>query len=166
MRYEIPQNIFEMKNEKGYTMIEVIIVALIIGILLTIGTAHYLEAQRMAVEQLCATRLAQIDALQKMYYRQYSEYATFQELQAEGFIDSAYTPFDDVLSQATPYVPEYTLTFNVSGDRYQVIAETVHGDFNGVYVRWRAAGGQQDKRAMSVDQTGVVRYLYNNRPVF
>ena len=155
-----------MKNDMGYTMIEVIIVALIIAVLLTIGTAHYLEAQRMATEHLCATRLANIDALQKMYYRQYSEYATFQQLQEEGFIDVAYTPFDDVLSQSIPYVPEYTLTFNVSGDTYQVIAETVLGDFNSFYVRWRAAGGQQDKRAMSIDQTGVVRYLYNNRPVF
>ena len=154
------------QDDNGYTILEVIIVAMIIGILVTIGTAHYLEARRLASEHLCATRLANIDAYQKMYYRQYATYATFQELQNEGFIDAAYTSYDDVLSDATPYIPEYFMTFNISGDKYMVTAQPVHGDFNGIYVRWRASGGLEDKRGMLVDQSGVVRYLYNKRPVF
>lgn len=165
MKFANIENLLK-RDDRGYTILEVIIVAMIIGILVTIGTAHYLEARRLANEHLCATRLANIDAYQKMYYRQYATYATFQELQNEGFVDSAYTSYDDVLSSATPYIPEYFMTFSISGDTYMVMAQPVHGDFNGVYVRWRESGGLEDKRGMFVDQTGVVRYLYNSRPVF
>ena len=165
MKFTKIENIIK-RDERGYTIIEVIIVAMIIGILVTIGTAHYLEARRLASEHLCATRLANIDAYQRMYYRQFATYATFQELQTEGFIDAAYTSYDDVLSNTTPYIPEYFMTFNISGDTYMVSAQPVHSDFNGVYVRWRASGGLEDKRGMFIDQTGIVRYLSNERPVF
>lgn len=166
MKFIEMRDILKVHDDNGYTILEVIMVAMIIGILITIGTAHYLEARRLASEHLCATRLANIDVYEKMYYRQYATYATFQELQDEGFIDAAYTAHDDVLSNATPYIPEYFMTFNISSDTYQVSAQTVHGDFNAVYVRWRMSGGLEDKRGMFVDQTGVVRYLYNRRPVF
>jgi prepilin-type N-terminal cleavage/methylation domain-containing protein len=160
------QDTRKLLNEAGYTMIEVIIVASIITILLTIGSAHYLEAKRLAMEQLAATRLANIDGYQQMYFREFATYATFQELQAKGYIDSGYTSYDNVLSESVPYVPEYNLTFNVSTESYQVIAQPVHGDFAGFYVRWRISGGIEEERGMFVDQNGVVRYLSNNRPVF
>ena len=165
MKFTEIENILK-RDDHGYTILEVIIVAMIIGILITIGTAHYIEVRRLASEHLCATRLANIDAYQKMYYRQYATYATFEELQYEGFIDVAYTSYDDVLSNTTPYIPEYFMTFNVTSDRYIVSAQPVHSDFNGIYVRWRVSGGQEDKRGMYVDQSGVVRYLRNRRPVF
>ncbi len=166
MKFTETRDILKVHDDNGYTILEVIIVAMIIGILITIGTAHYLEVRRLASEHLCATRLANIDAYQRMYYRQYATYATFLELKNEGFIDAAYTAHDDILSNAIPYIPEYFMTFNISSDTYQVSALPVHGDFNGVYVRWRASGGLEDKRGMFVNQAGVVRYLYNNRPVF
>jgi len=155
-----------MKKESGYTLIEVIIVAAIIGILLTIGTAHYIEAQRIAIEHLCATRLANIAAFEKMYFREYAQYATFEELQTQGFIDKAYDSFDDVTSRSTPYVPEYWLEFNITTDTYQIIARPILEDFDALYVRWRTAGGQEDVRSMFVDQDGVVRFLRNKRPIF
>ena len=157
---------FESSNERGYTLLEVTIVAAIIGILLTIGTAHYLEAQRLSIEHLCATRLANIAAFEKMYYREFSNYATFQELQYQGFIDKTYTSGDDVMSHSTPYIPEYWMEFNIAGDTYQIIARPVVSDFDAVYVRWRVLGGQENERSMYIDQDGVVRYLRNARPVF
>lgn len=158
--------IIKLKKESGYTLLEVIIVAAIIGILLTIGTAHYLEVQRLAKEHLCATRLANIAAYEKMYYREYGQYATFQELQNRGFIDRAYTQSDDIAGHAVPFIPDYWLEFSVSTDSYYVIARPVQGDYDAVYVRWRLLGGQEDVRSMYVNQDGVVRYLRNNRPVF
>jgi len=157
---------FESSSERGYTLLEVIIVAAIIGILLTIGTAHYLEAQRLSIEHLCATKLANIGAFEKMYYREFANYATFQELQDQGFIDKAYWAGDDVMSHSTPFVPEYWLEFNITGDTYQVVARPVISDNNAVYVRWRVLGGQENERSMYIDQDGVVRYLRNGRPVF
>ena len=153
-------------NEKGYTLLEVIIVAAIIGILMTIGTAHYLEAQRMAMEHLCATKLANIAAFEKMYYREFAAYATFDELQEQGFIDISYTQYDDVMSNSTPFIPDYWMEFNVSTDTYQIIARPVQADNDSIYVRWRNIGGQEDVRSMFVDQDGVVRFLRNSRPVF
>ena len=153
-------------NEKGYTLLEVIIVAAIIGILITIGTAHYLEAKRVSVEHLCATRLANLASLENMYFREYAAYGNFFQLQAAKLVDESYTPFDEVQSQANPYIPEYNLTFNVSTEKFQIVAQPIHGDFEGIYVRWRTSGGIEDERSMYVDETGVVRYLSNGRPVF
>lgn len=54
-----------MRNKKGFTLVEIIIVVAIVGILSAVATIHFIRARQMARNNICVTNLKQIqDAIQ------------------------------------------------------------------------------------------------------
>lgn len=160
-----------MKNsQRGFTLMEVLIVATVVGILVTVGTVQYLEVKRRGKENYCAQRLSQIAAYEKMYYRDFGEYADFDDLRVEGYIDWDYLYKDDTtLHYLRPvYIQEYKLLFEIDGDAntYKVTATPAVDQPQLWYPRWVPLGGIDDLRSMYVETDGVVRWLDSGRPVF
>lgn len=159
------------RTQRGYTLMEVLIVATIVGILLTIGSVQYLEVKRRSKENLCAQKLNQLAVYEKMYFRENGFYADWEDLLYDGgYVDESYVhPSDTLLHYDRPvYIPEYTLEFIISDDNlgYEIIAEPVIQDAYLWYPRWVPLGGIPELRSMYVDETGVVKWLANGRPVY
>lgn len=163
------KNMKANRKEQGYTLMEVLMVATIISIIVTIGTVSYLEAKRRAKEQYCAQRLAQLAVYERMYFREFGRYATFDDLREEGYIDWQYIyEDDDLLHYRRPvYIQEYTLDFKIDeeGQGYEIIAKPVITQKQMWYPRWVPLGGIPYLRSMKVDERGIVVWLDNGRPV-
>jgi prepilin-type N-terminal cleavage/methylation domain-containing protein len=157
-------------GQRGYTLMEVLIVATIVSILLTIGSVSYLEAKRRAKEQYAAQRLAQLAVFEKMYFREFTTYATFEDLRDAGYIDQDYIyPSDEPQHYHRPvYVQDYALEFIIAkdGGGFEIDATPVLTESQLWYPRWTLLGGIPYLRSLKVDEQGVVEWLSNGRPVF
>jgi len=159
---------------------EVLIVATIVGILVTVGTVQYLEVKRRAKEHYCAQRLGQLAVYENMYFKEFGEYTdkwnagssgdSFSSLTEEGYIDEQYLYQSDELQhyKRPAYIQEYLLEFVIDENQngFQIIATPVVNEVHLWYPRWTPLGGIDDLRSMFVEQDGVVRYLDSGRPVF
>ncbi|MCD4818143.1 MAG: prepilin-type N-terminal cleavage/methylation domain-containing protein [Candidatus Cloacimonetes bacterium] len=72
-----------IKNNKGFSLSELLIVIVVIGILLTLAVPKYLSVTRKAKETEAKLMLNQVYALQESYYYEYDIYSN--ELLEIGF---------------------------------------------------------------------------------
>ena len=96
------------KNERGFSLIELMIVIAIIGILIGVGIAGYRSAIKAANEAAAVKTLRSIQEQQMLYYNghQRSTFGTFEEMRKENYLD---TRFDG----STPVVDGYVYTMKV-----------------------------------------------------
>jgi len=157
------------RSERGYTLMEVLIVATIVGILVTVGTVQYLEVKRRAKEHYCAQRLAQLAVYEHMYFKDFGSYGDWNDLRNQGYIDMDYIHEDDeLLHYRRPYyIQEYELDFNIAEGEagFEIVATPVVNQTHLWYPRWIPLGGINDLRSMKVQEDAVVKWLDSGRPV-
>ncbi len=157
-------------DQKGYTLMEVLIVATIVGILVTVGTVQYLEVKRRSKERLATQKVAQLAMYENLYYRDYGDYADYQELREKGFIADEFLYEDDTLLhyERPAYIPEYTLEFTIDNenDGFEILAVPVLQQAHTWYPRWILIGGINDLRSVYVEEDGVVKWLTTGKPVY
>jgi prepilin-type N-terminal cleavage/methylation domain-containing protein len=98
----------KQRNERGFSLIELMIVIAIIGILIAVGVTGYKAAMRAANEAAAVKTLRTIAEQQMLYFNahQRSTFGSFEEMRKENLLDSR---FDG----ATPVVDGYVYTMKV-----------------------------------------------------
>lgn len=96
------------KNERGFSLIELMIVIAIIGILIAVGVTGYKAAMRAANEAAAVKTLRVIAEQQMLYFNshQRSTFGSFEEMRKENLLDQR---FDG----ATPILDGYVYTMKV-----------------------------------------------------
>jgi prepilin-type N-terminal cleavage/methylation domain-containing protein len=97
------------KNQRGFSLIELMIVIAIIGILIGVGVAGYKSAIKAANEAAAVKTLRSIADQQMLYFNahQRNAFGTFEEMRKENLLDSR---FDGSM----PVVDGYVYTMKVS----------------------------------------------------
>jgi prepilin-type N-terminal cleavage/methylation domain-containing protein len=156
--------------QAGYTLMEVLVVATIIGILMSVGTVQYLEVKRRAKEKLAVQKLSVLASYERMYFRTYARYGEWDDLRTEGIIAWDYEyQSDDLTHYERPvFIPEYTLTFEIDSENggFRITAVPVLQQPHLWYPRWVILGGIDDLRSLYVEEDGVVRWLESDRAVY
>ncbi|HEX3249958.1 MAG TPA: prepilin-type N-terminal cleavage/methylation domain-containing protein [Pyrinomonadaceae bacterium] len=96
------------KNQRGFSLIELMIVIAIIGILIGVGVAGYKSAIKAANEAAAVKTLRSIADQQMLYFNahQRNAFGTFEEMRKENLLDSR---FDGSM----PVVDGYVYTMKV-----------------------------------------------------
>jgi prepilin-type N-terminal cleavage/methylation domain-containing protein len=96
------------RNQRGFSLIELMIVIAIIGILIAVGVTGWKAATKSANEAAAVKTLRSIAEQQMLYYNshQRSAFGTFEEMIKENLLDTRF-------SGSTPVVDGYVYTMKV-----------------------------------------------------
>jgi len=130
-----------MKKEQGFSLIELLIVVVIIGVIMAMGVPGLQRARQYAQSGSAIQSLRTLTTAENLYERRFKVYATLIDLAPEGTIDPGLAS-----GNKSAYTFAVTLTLDVNGKatHFKVNADPQFDPANAAY--------------FFTDDTAVIRY--------
>ncbi|MFH1676818.1 MAG: type II secretion system protein [bacterium] len=108
----------EKKQQKGFTLIEILTVCVLIALIASFAIPSYMQARRVTYEDNAIGRLRRIALAESRYYTEYSSFGDFRDLTDTNFLPKGYSTRFDYLSPVSessilPFIDRYSLVFYV-----------------------------------------------------
>ena len=120
-----------MRNIKGFTLVELVIVIVIIGILTVVAMSMYKENTRKTIETEANTLLGSIQIAEKIYYAEHSEFFEGNFTAPDGYSTDL-----DVDARSNKYFKGFTITkeegTEESGAGFKAVLEGESGAAKGI----------------------------------
>jgi prepilin-type N-terminal cleavage/methylation domain-containing protein len=112
-----PAPVREFSGEWGFTLVEVLTVAAIIGILTTMAVVSMRGGRRIAFETKAIAAMKNIAENEVIYYQRYMYYGNWNQMRDEGdLIDPGYDKVDDLsTARDTPIANLYSIDILLGG---------------------------------------------------
>lgn len=109
----------DTERQKGWTLIEILTVCVMIAIILSYALPSYMSARKITYEDNAIGRLQRIAFAESRYYNEYGRFGNFVELVDASYIPRGYsTHFEfskDIMTESSilPFIDRYSLSFMV-----------------------------------------------------
>ena len=100
-----------MKNEKGFSLIEILIVVTVLGVLMALAVPGLRRAKQNAQMGSAVQSMRIFTTAQALYYKRYNIYGTLTDLGTEKIIDS-------VLASGDKQEYDFLITVGATGKTY------------------------------------------------
>jgi type IV pilus assembly protein PilE len=120
-----------LRCSKGFTLIELMIVIVVIGVLATIAVPRYMTVTRKAKESEAKLMLNQVQSLQESYYREHDTFAVTLE-------DLGFEP-EKLISEGGKARFKVALISADAKDYVATATSTVDFDDDGTYSVWKVS---------------------------
>jgi len=128
-------------TDKGFTLIELMIVVAIISILVALAMPNLMESRKAAAEASAVSSLRTISSAQELYLNRFGTYGMLQNLRSVNMVDPILGAATTIGSPKSGYY--FTVTIGGSGATWTCIARPSDWDSTG---NWN----------YKIDQTGVI----------
>jgi type IV pilus assembly protein PilA len=108
-------------NQKGFTIVELLIVIVVIGILATLVLVTFTGIQKKARDSQRQTDIQAVNSQVAAFYTNYGFYPTLADLQSSSFV-STYLKGLDPQALVDPKGPSKTIGATVAADQYSYVA--------------------------------------------
>jgi prepilin-type N-terminal cleavage/methylation domain-containing protein len=108
----------EAKRQEGWTLIEILMVCVIIGMIAAFAVPSFMHTRRIAYEDNAIARLQRIAHAETRYYSEYGRFGNFAELVTANFLPKGYSTvyrFTDPMDEFSllPFIDRYSLALIV-----------------------------------------------------
>lgn len=130
-----------LENENGFTLLEILVVAFIITILVTMGVTNFVKARQKGIETAGMHGMQAIGAAEEAYHNDYGRYASFYSLQPK-YIEGGLRLSDAYPPRSNAFMRHFSLSFQfVSSQPHKYSVNAI-----GIYDHWRAGNDRIELR--------------------
>lgn len=109
----------EIEQQKGWTLIEILSVCLMMMLILSFALPSYMQARRIAYENNAITRLHRIALAESRHFNEFGRFGDFDELVEQAYLPRGYSTHfaftRDIMTESSivPFIDRYSLVFMV-----------------------------------------------------
>ena len=136
-------------KEDGFTLLEILVVAFIITILITMGLSSFVKARQRGLEAAGMHGMQALGAAMQAYHNDYGRFTNFYSLQPR-YIEQGMRLSDAYPPRSNAFIRHFSLAWTfMSSSPHQYSIHAI-----GIYDHWRAGN---DRIELLLTQEGVLK---------
>jgi len=138
-----------IKNDEGFTLLEILVVAFIISILVTMGITSFIKTRQRGIEAAGMHGMQALGAAMQAYHNDYGRFTNFYSLQP-AYIEAGVRLSDTYPPRPNPFIRHFSLSWTFASAQPHIFSINAIG----IYDHWRAGN---DRIELMITNNGVLK---------